>query len=162
MRLISKRAARVATVISLTVSGLALAPAAHAAPAAAADYCTGYSLVASYPVKTSGGTSYGTAYLYWKESSGFNCAVAVKNSAGGAGTKNYMSVSLTACKETRPKSTCEESDDVYSSSKDGDNYAHYAGWVQVHTGSNHCVKLDSVIWKTGTVAQFHSGAFHCG
>ncbi|MEU4463256.1 hypothetical protein AB0G20_06030 [Streptomyces sp. NPDC024017] len=162
MRLLTKSAVRVASVATLTLGGLLYAPSAQAAPSAASDYCTGYSLIASYPVKTSGGTSYGTAYLYWKESSGFNCAVAVKNSAGGAGTKNYMSVTLTACKETKPKATCQESDDVYSKSNDGDNYAHYAGWVQVHTGKGHCVKLDAVIWKSGTFAQFSSGAFHCG
>ncbi|MEU6256576.1 hypothetical protein [Streptomyces sp. NPDC047043] len=161
MQLLSKRTARVASVAALAFGGVMYAPAAHATANAASDYCTGYKLIASYPVKTSGGTSYGTTYLYWKESSGFNCAVAVKNAAGGAGTKDYMSVALTACKETKPKSTCEESDDIYSSSEDGDNYANYAGWVQVHTGKGHCVKLDAVIWKHNTFAQFSSGAFHC-
>ena len=154
MRLTVKNFARFTIASSVALGGLAMAPAAHAG----AYGCAG-SQIGAYSVTTSGGTSYGTAYLYYDSSTGKNCAVAVKNSTGGYGTSDYISVNLEKCTNTSPASTCTlPGTRVHDD--DGGNYLYYAGPVSI-SSPNNCIKLDAVIWKSNTFAQYSSGAFHC-
>ncbi|MFI8531485.1 hypothetical protein ACIGMX_14675 [Streptomyces aquilus] len=150
---------RAATVLSALVafSGFALTTAPTAG---AATYGCNGSQIGAYAVKTSGGTTFGTAYLYYDSSTGKNCAAAVKNSTGGYGNSTYTSVSIEKCAQTSPASLCTLLNPrVYDD--DGDNYLYYAGPVSI-SAPNNCIHLSAVIWNgNGSFAQFNSGAFHC-
>lgn len=140
---LSRRATTAAalTVLALggTVAATAPASAATTARAAAASYngaCgAGYKVIDSTPVGNSG-----KVFLTWNESTGKNCAVTIRNTAGA---KIHMEVSLGALDSGQP------------SGRDSGQYTSYAGPVYVN-GRGHCVAWSGTI---GTASAGDSG--HC-
>ncbi|MFF4485518.1 hypothetical protein ACFY0F_03340 [Streptomyces sp. NPDC001544] len=144
-------------------SGLVVAVAAVGAtlitaPAASAGGygCSG-SLVSTYPVKDNGGVSRGDVYLYFDSSTGYNCAVTVKNSAGAYGTPTLTNVTLDRCKAGTSGSSC------YSEKKVTDEglYSSYAGPVSL-SASGRCISIyGEILGSWGTAQVSHEGV-HCG
>lgn len=150
-----KSLARFAVVASIAAGCVSIAPAAHAG-----GYGCSGSQIDSYTVKTSGGTQYGTIFLYYDSSTGKNCAASVRTSAGGYGTSAWMNVNLYKCAETTPGNGCTTTS---VQDHDAGNYAYYAGPVEV-SAAGHCISVDSTIKRTdGSLAQrWVNTGVHCG
>ncbi|SOD85179.1 hypothetical protein SAMN06272765_2585 [Streptomyces sp. Ag109_G2-15] len=153
---------RIISVLSVLFSlfGFALITAPSAS---AAGYGCSGSLVDNHPIRTTENVTYGNLYLYYDSSTGYNCAVAVKNSAGGAGTASKTTVSIFRCTagaSTGDACTTDASDD------DSGNYSSYAGPVKVYA-PNRCIRLYANIWHptNGWIASYWGGnanlAEHC-
>ncbi|WP_326605008.1 hypothetical protein [Streptomyces sp. NBC_01800] len=129
------------------------------APAASAGGygCSG-SLIDSYSMKN-GSTTWGTTYLYYDSSTGNNCAVAVKGSAGYAGTATQTTVYLQRCASSTP-GNCGG---IEKTSSDVGNYTSYAGPVSLNA-AGHCIQVTASIWNPAhtVVASTVQTGVHCG
>lgn len=120
--------------------------------ASAAGYGCSGNLVGTWDVKTSGGTIYGYYYVYYDSATGYNCAVTVKNAAGGAGHSDTTEAQINRCSQTSPGSTCTVPgpgpDDIGL-------YSSYAGPVKVYSPKN-CITGFGLIYNNGVRADTSS------
>ncbi|MEU7026550.1 hypothetical protein AB0A60_07615 [Streptomyces sp. NPDC046275] len=130
-----------------------------AAPAASAGgYGCNGSLIDTYSIKN-GSTVWGSTYLYYDSATGNNCAVAVKNSTGYAGTSSFTSVYLQRCNSSTP-GYCGG---IAASVDDSQNYTQYAGPVSLYAAGK-CLQVQASIWNpahTVVATQVATGV-HCG
>ncbi|GHF93989.1 hypothetical protein GCM10017667_25090 [Streptomyces filamentosus] len=150
--------------IMATIAALAsiLGFALISAPAASAGGygCSG-GLIATYPVKTSSGTIFGNIHVYYDSSTGRNCAVTVKTTAGGYGTSSFVSVTLAVCKTSTPGAFCDSAGQP--TAYEGDHFNYYAGPVSVYA-AGRCIHLYGQVSSVAPIAtgQSGSGGVHCG
>ncbi|WP_371598677.1 hypothetical protein [Streptomyces sp. NBC_00564] len=140
-----------AAVSSIFFGMLALAPTASAA-----GYGCAGSQIDSYPMYATGGTQFGTVFLYYDSSTGKNCAVTVATAAGGYGVSKLMHIEIVKCSQTVDTGSCTGVDSVV----DHDYYQYYAGPRSINA-AGHCIAVTGQITYNGKYA----GAFdigHCG
>ncbi|MFG2882992.1 hypothetical protein ACGFYV_11935 [Streptomyces sp. NPDC048297] len=142
-----------ATTAAVIASGVILAPAASAG-----TYGCAGSEIDTYPVKTNGGTQYGTIHLFYDSSTGRNCAVNVATSAGGYGTSERTMVYLAECSGTT-LSSCTSS--FITSDIDSGYFAYYAGPVSI-PAAGHCILVSGAREHNGVNAGAQFGPVHCG
>ncbi|WP_157848309.1 hypothetical protein [Streptomyces exfoliatus] len=130
--------------------------------ATAAGYGCSGSLVDTYNVNTTSGTTYGKIYLYYSTSNGgTNCAVVVDTYFGSSTLKD-MYIHIMRCPaSTTPGSICAADG---ANPVDADRYYTYAGPVSVTSMAGRCVRISASLSDTGTspTASRDTGAVHCG
>jgi hypothetical protein len=149
------------------ILGLVLGCGLLTAPASVANAdaygCPG-TRVGSYPVKTPQGTTWGYFHIYYDSSTGVNCAVTVKNTAGGYGTYGYTQATIVACYNTTPSDDCKEVD---QGKTDRGYYLYYAGPVKVYA-KDRCISGKGSIERAAdgvnatTYTTLGNRAVHCG
>ncbi|GAA0655348.1 hypothetical protein GCM10009548_22270 [Streptomyces malaysiensis subsp. malaysiensis] len=166
MLTIRRATAVLATFAATTALSFTAAPAATAADATAADAsvaeygCSG-SLIDTYPVRTSAGTTYGQIRLYYNSSTRRNCAVTLKNATGGYGTSSYASVTLYRCSTSKPGAQCDWRDETWDD--DYGNFLYYAGPVSI-SAAGKCIRVFGQVSANRPIATGDSGTggVHCG
>ncbi|WP_157877421.1 spore-associated protein A [Streptomyces odonnellii] len=140
--------ATIAAAVSIGGFTVAVAPGASAAPAGAYG-CAG-SEIDTYAVKTSGGATWGTIHLYYDSSTGLNCAVNVKTSAGYAGTPSITWVALARSSDGK-------------SDLDSGNFSSYAGPVTI-SAPGQCITVSGVVRNPADTVEASVVAknVHCG
>lgn len=149
-----RRSAMVIAAMSIGIIGSTGIASADSAMVAGAYGCAGGE-IDTYNVKTSGGSVYGQIHLYYDSATGKNCAVTVKNAAGGAGVATRTEVYIMPCDTNNP---CRGSKWV----QDVGNYTSYAGPVSI-AAQNKCLFIDGYIYSAaGVYASFQASGVHCG